>query len=120
MKRKRPVFNSLKALDDLQDADLSIKQAKGIVRVIEDSQENLTAADELKESERDVKAHTDAKHSEATAHTDAKHAEAMSGITDINNFLGKCRFTLKVLGTLTAIAGSVTAIVYYLLHITGG
>ena len=109
MKRKRPVFNSLKALDDLQDADLSIKQAKGIVRVIEDSQENLTAADELKESERDVK-----------AYTDAKHAKAMSGITDINNFLGKCRFTLKVLGTLTAIAGSVTAIVYYLFHITGG
>ena len=120
MKRKRPVFNSLKALDDLQDADLSIKQAKGIVRVIEDSQENLTAADELKESERDVKAHTDAKHSEATAHTDAKHAEAMSGITSINNSLDKYRFTLKTLVTFLLAVGSLLASVYYLFHITAG
>jgi hypothetical protein len=113
MKRKRPVFNSLKALDDLQDADLSIKQAKGIVRVIEFSQENLTAADELQESERDVK-----------AHTDAKHTKAMSAITvvkhDFAKFLTATKVSIKTGIAFISIGGTLAMIAYYLYSLIRG
>ena len=113
MKRKRPVFNSLKALDDLQDADLSIKQAKGIVRVIEFSQENLTAADELKESEREVK-----------AHTDEKHTKAMSAITvvknDFSTFLTVFKVSIKTSFAFLSVSGTLTMIVYYVYSLIRG
>ncbi len=51
-KRTSPPFNTLKAATALEKSDLSAKQARGVVNVIEDAQENLVTADELEASER--------------------------------------------------------------------
>ena len=77
MKRNRPIFNTLKAAEALEGANFSAEQARQIVRVIQDSQENLATLDDLQESERNVKAApTDEKRVEATVHTDEKRTAA--------------------------------------------
>ena len=117
MKRKRQVFDALKASEALQDAKFSVEQANRIVRVIQDSQEHAPTFDDLQESERTVTA-------EANAHADELHAEAMVVITSVKKRLTKFLTTVKVAFKTILIAlgvsVSVAAIVYYVYSIIRG
>ena len=57
-KRTSPPFNTLKVAKELEKSDFSAKQSHGVVNAIEDAQENLVTADELKSSEQRSKAYT--------------------------------------------------------------
>jgi leucyl-tRNA synthetase len=141
MKRTRPKFDALTASDKLQEADFSAEQARGIIRVIQDSQEHMSTLDDLQEPERNANAHTDEQHANAESYADKKHAEAMAAtaeikqsvaeltrkflelkesVTEVKHQHSNLKTSVKTITAVVAILGTLVAIGYRLYQSLGG